>query len=397
MRRLLRALLRRRCSLAATACNLQLVSSRPQGRRLTAVLARLSQGLASVFPGFGSAGEGGDPSAEPLRPVHARPLRGGVDGNEATSTVPSRRRLFGLLMNRLNMKTLGLLLLVIMFPRLLAFLVAMFVRIVASLLMRLSGRIIRELLTQMALLAADLESQLIEWLYNAWVESQVPTTGMVPMSSSPSVQPSSQPGPPPTVTVALPTRPVGLPHAVFVAPSSASQLAQWVGWVVQAAAWLRPFCVEPKAKLTRRMVSTKLRPEVAGWWWTLNRRLERRGPGDHPDEHVCLPDSPVNQEHKVRNADFQFLPTCLNASLCRKLPGEALVFSRAAPIEICRKAEGIRKCTSGAEGETNPLYTFGCLRLFCISRLVRPARKQVLLLAAFGRERRSSKLAGIRV
>ena len=205
--------------------------SGPQGRRLTAVLARLSQGLASVFPGFGSAGEGGDPSAEPLRPVHARPLRGGVDGNEATSTVPSRRRLFGLLMSRLNMKTLGLLLLVIMFPRLLAFLVAMFVRIVASLLMRLSGRIIRELLTQMALLAADLESQLIEWLYNAWVESQVPTTGMVPMSSSPSVQPSSQPGPPPTVTVALPTRPVDyLTLFLLLLQVLRSWPSGWVGW-----------------------------------------------------------------------------------------------------------------------------------------------------------------------
>ncbi|OLQ14595.1 hypothetical protein AK812_SmicGene1219 [Symbiodinium microadriaticum] len=182
--------------------------SGPEGRRLTAVLARLSQGLASVFPSLGPAVERGGAPAEPLQPVHARPLRGGVDVAGAASALSPWRQRLSVLLSRLNVKTLGLLLLVMMFPRLLAFLVAMSVRIVASLLMRLSGRILKELLTQMALLAADLESQIIEWLYNAWVESQAQTTTTVALSSSPSSQPSAEPGPPQTVTVALPARPV---------------------------------------------------------------------------------------------------------------------------------------------------------------------------------------------
>ena len=205
--------------------------SGPEGRRLTAVLARLSQGLASVFPGVGAGGQSRAAWAEPLRPVHARPLRGSVDGPEAATAAPQWRQRLGMLVGRINMKTLGLLLLMFMFPRLFAFLVAMSVRIVASLLMRLSGRILRELLTQMALLAVDLESQIIEWLYNTWVESQVPATSVTPSSPSPSVPISGSHGQPQTVTVALPTRPVDyLTLFLLLLQVLRSWPSGWVGW-----------------------------------------------------------------------------------------------------------------------------------------------------------------------
>ena len=205
--------------------------SGPEGRRLTAVLARLSQGLASVFPVVGAGGQGCAASAEPLRPVHARPLRGSVDGPEAATAAPQWRQRLGMLVGRINMKTLGLLLLMFMFPRLFAFLVAMSVRIVASLLMRLSGRILRELLTQMALLAVDRESQIIEWLYNTWVGSQVPATSVTPLSPSPSVPISGSHGQPQTVTVALPTRPVDyLTLLLLLLQVLRSWPSGWVGW-----------------------------------------------------------------------------------------------------------------------------------------------------------------------
>eukprot|EP00439_Symbiodinium_sp_Y106_P042420 s322_g5.t1 len=129
---------------------------------------------------------------------------------EAASTSSSWRSRLNWLGSRLNLRTLGLLLVVVLFPRLLAFLVAMGVRLVASLLVRLSSRIIRELVMQIALLAADLESQVIDWLYNAWLEAQAPTTVVLPLASSPSPPlPSvTSPAPPQTVTVALPARPM---------------------------------------------------------------------------------------------------------------------------------------------------------------------------------------------
>ncbi|OLP77710.1 hypothetical protein AK812_SmicGene42202 [Symbiodinium microadriaticum] len=145
-----------------------------------------------------------------LRPGGVLGRRVGVATAEAASTSSSWRSRLSWLSSRLNFSTLGLLLMVIMFPRLLAFLVAMGVRLVASLLVRLSSRIIRELVMQIALLAADVESQVIDWLYNAWLEAQAPTTVVLPLSSSPSPPAPSvtSPTPPQTVTVALPARPM---------------------------------------------------------------------------------------------------------------------------------------------------------------------------------------------
>ena len=206
--------------------------SGPESRRLTAVLARLRQGLSAVLPGLDSLGNSGA-AAPPLQPVHARPLRGGVATAEAASTSSSWRSRLSWLSSRLNFRTLGLLLMVIMFPRLLAFLVAMGVRLVASLLVRLSSRIIRELVMQIALLAADVESQVIDWLYNAWLEAQAPTTVVLPLSSSPSPPAPSvtSPTPPQTVTVALPARPMDyLTLFLLLLQVLRSWPNGWVGW-----------------------------------------------------------------------------------------------------------------------------------------------------------------------
>jgi len=205
--------------------------SGPESRRLTAVLARLRQGLSAVLPGFDSSEDSG--GAAPLQPVHARPLRGGVATAQTASTSSSWRSRLSWLGSHLNFRTLGLLLVVIMFPRLLAFLVAMGVRLVASLLVRLSSRIIRELVMQIALLAADLESQVIEWLYNAWLEAQAPTTVVLPLSSSPSppVPSVTSPAPPQTVTVALPARPMDyITLFLLLLQVLRSWPAGWVGW-----------------------------------------------------------------------------------------------------------------------------------------------------------------------
>ena len=152
---------------------------------------------------------------------------------EAASTSSSWRSRLNWLGSRLNLRTLGLLLVVVLFPRLLAFLVAMGVRLVASLLVRLSSRIIRELVMQIALLAADLESQVIDWLYNAWLEAQAPTTVVLPLASSPSPPlPSvTSPAPPQTVTVALPARPMDyLTLFLLLLQVLRSWPGGWVGW-----------------------------------------------------------------------------------------------------------------------------------------------------------------------
>ena len=131
----------------------------PVHRRLTALLARLRQGLGQVFPGMAATPAGEVPLS------HVAPV-------EPSSWWTTCRSTVSMLM---SWRTLVMLLAFGAFPRLIAFVIAMSVRLVARLLLLAAGRVFKELFMQIALLIAELESQLIEWLYNAWMEAQPAT------------------------------------------------------------------------------------------------------------------------------------------------------------------------------------------------------------------------------
>ena len=135
-----------------------------------------------------------------------------------------------------NWKNLGSLLLLVLFPRLLAFLIVMSVRVLARIALMLSSRLIRELVSQVAFMAADLEANIIDWLYQAWMETP---SAMEALQSAPSSSSCAAPTwtPPsaltgPAAPTSLPTRPVDFLTLFLLLVQTLRSLPRgWGGWV----------------------------------------------------------------------------------------------------------------------------------------------------------------------
>ena len=207
--------------------------SGPESKRLTALMARFSEGLQSLFPGRADA------SARPvLQPVQAVPLRAaGQTGPVQLPAGSFSGRAWMWISKCMSWKTLG-------FPRLVAFALMLGVRVLAQLLLRLTGRLLREMLSQVTLLAADMETQVIDWLYQLWMDSPAtvevwmtgsaaPVPSTIPAASAStsapawtSSSPSSQ-----AVTISLPTRPVDyLTLFLLLLQTLRSFPRGWGGW-----------------------------------------------------------------------------------------------------------------------------------------------------------------------
>ena len=206
-----------------------------ESRRLTALLAKLREGLASVFPGQAPAPARDAAPKAGLQPVRARPIRG-ESQTVVEQRVYWRTELLQTFRTWVSWKTLGSLLLLVLFPRLLAFLIVMSVRVLARIALMLSSRLIRELVSQVTFMAADLEANIIDWLYQAWMETP---SAMEALQSAPSSSSCAAPTwtPPsalagPAAPTSLPTRPVDFLTLFLLLVQTLRSLPRgWGGWV----------------------------------------------------------------------------------------------------------------------------------------------------------------------
>ncbi|CAE7224096.1 unnamed protein product [Symbiodinium sp. CCMP2592] len=129
-------------------------------RKLTAVLARLVTSVHSATPP--------GPSSRPLAPVQPLPLRPTTaTGSAPTSSLPFGWRWSGPSLcwpRTWRWKTLALLGLMCLFPRVVALLLALLFRLFIRGCLALASHVLRELCTQTLALAGELESFIVEWL-----------------------------------------------------------------------------------------------------------------------------------------------------------------------------------------------------------------------------------------
>ena len=111
---------------------------------------------------------------------------------------------------RFNWKTVLAVLVVIMFPRLIALAIAITLRLVAKAVMSVASHVLRELWFQLNATAAEIEEALVDWLYGqlGFVNPYVPPPPLLTAAASPAP-------PPPPVTPdgggnSLPARPMDL-------------------------------------------------------------------------------------------------------------------------------------------------------------------------------------------
>ncbi|CAE7237586.1 unnamed protein product, partial [Symbiodinium microadriaticum] len=188
----------------------------PPARRLTSVLARMVQALQGyggvvagpVCPAARPAAQGvaSPECSAPKR--RAGPLRSlqvvSADSPSAvaastsaswSSTWSWARQLTRGRLLRFNWKTVLAVLVVIMFPRLIALAIAITLRLVAKAVMSVASHVLRELWFQLNATAAEIEEALVDWLYGqlGFVNPYVPPPPLLTAAASPAP-------PPPPVT-----------------------------------------------------------------------------------------------------------------------------------------------------------------------------------------------------
>ncbi|CAE7273945.1 rluB [Symbiodinium sp. CCMP2592] len=133
-------------------------------RKLTAALARLVTSVQQWTPLATPPG----PSSRPLAPVQPLPLRPTTaTGSAPTSSLPFGWRWSGPSLcwpRTWRWKTLALLGLMCLFPRVVALLLALLFRLFIRGCLALASHVLRELCTQTLALAGELESFIVEWL-----------------------------------------------------------------------------------------------------------------------------------------------------------------------------------------------------------------------------------------
>ena len=203
-------------------------------RRLTSVLARMVQALQSyggvvagpVCPAAHRAAEGvaSQECSAPKR--RAGPLR----GLEVVSTAPPSSSLSSTLAQlgaplgwngralrarvlTLNWRTVLAVLVVLLFPRLVALSIAIFFRLMARAVMSLASHVLRELWFQLNATAAELEDALINWLYGqlGFANPYVQPPALIAHDTVP-----APPPPPAGGGQSLPTRPMDLITCVLL-------------------------------------------------------------------------------------------------------------------------------------------------------------------------------------
>ena len=167
-------------------------------RRFTATLARLATAVQSwTAPGSRPEASG----LAPLAPVRPRPLREPTD-----ETRPSAMAAWGHLavcLARNRIRTLVVLFVILMFPRLLALSLALIIRLMMRAVVALASHLVRELMYQTMTAASELEEMLIGWLSYQMGSSAFPQPQQVPSlpPAGSNLRAAEAPPPPPDPSI----------------------------------------------------------------------------------------------------------------------------------------------------------------------------------------------------
>ena len=163
-------------------------------RQLTAVLARALQGLQAWARWPARETDQGQPA-----PVRPRPLRG--SSRDHAPAEPTSWRAW---LPSFSVRTVLLLICLFLFPRIIAKLTTLILRLLGRALASLVSNLIQELLSQTLQAATDMEDQVVEWLNHHLGGNSKPVVSL-PQSEAVAPPPAQQP-----VVVSHPTRPVDL-------------------------------------------------------------------------------------------------------------------------------------------------------------------------------------------
>ena len=172
-------------------------------RRITAALARAMQSLQEWSPP-GALGPAGGPV--PTEPLPVRSARG------TATALPAPVTSSGLLwwVPRLTFRTVGLLLFLLLFPRVVALVLALVFRLLSRAALSFVANVLFEIYQQAMFGAADVEDLLVHWLHQqlGWqtaTPSPEPVFLTAASQSAPSTAPAAAAG-----QTSLPTRPVDI-------------------------------------------------------------------------------------------------------------------------------------------------------------------------------------------